>query len=1149
LENAVLHRLLLTALPLTVVALVCASPAQALREAKGLSYPAISADGKTLYFTTEGDIWAAPVDGSLPARQLTTNVAFEGRAFPSPDGKQLAFLSDRYGGYDVFTIPADGGDWNRVTWGMATDYAYDWKPDGSALLGFTMRQDTWVNGLYEFSLDGQGNPKRISGLNEQRDNNYGRYLGSDATKIVYSRGPGDWARVRHRGSDNYDLYLYDTTKGTHTRLTTWDGNDFWPQPTPDGKTVYYVSERNGARNIWALDVANPNPRQLTQHMDPGVSFPRLSTDGDQLVYEFQGQVYLLDVKSGGQPRKLAISLSGDQKHEVRIDTDMPNGVDDYQLSPNGKYFAIVVMGDLYLLKNADVYAPDAKPDQDLSLAQKVAGTPGREMQPNWAPDSLSLAYISDRSGSFDVYIMDLTTLTERQVTNSPATEEWLPKFAPKGKKLAYYSGNRKLVLRDLESNQETQLVEGVLRQGPYELGYDWAPDGIWLSYSRATKESYTELFIMNTNDRKSYDISANAGFNVATSWSADGKWLAYTDYAKRGGQVMLLELNPEAAKYDTGLLFPDDIKKEEPPPAKPEGGAQPVPPAGATPPPSQPGGPGTTPSTPGAPGAPPTATPGAPAAPGQPAADPAKEEKVEPLKIDLRRIELRSRAVSGAAGNGGSPKFAPNGQYLVFEMTPANTQGMDEPPTTWWSYTIKEGQLNQLTQQPGLLDPQFAPDASKVYFRGKEDKTLGFVALQGPTAAGGGPVPVTSTVHLDQYEIWDQMLYEGWRHLRDSFYRAPSELGVDWDGVLARYRPRIRDISTTAEYNDLYRQMLGELGGSHLGFFSPGGTSEAPPESTADFGVWFDESYAGPGWKVTKVFNDGPADKPGSRLGVGDIILSVNGTAVSAQTNRDQLLRNLAGKPVTLSVQNGPEAGQDANEGTLPTDAGQMKTGATHEVVIKPTSWGGIRGLVYEQWVEDNRAAVDKLSGGKVGYQHIQGMDPPSLEKFRRELFSISYDKPGLIIDVRFNGGGNIHEDLVDLLDKRLFGLTANRGEGRTKQPALSYQGKIVVLMNPYSYSDAEIFPHIMQELGLARLVGEPTGGNVIGTYDFQLMDGSTLRLPSWGWWLLSGKDMEGNGAVPDVLVVFSPEQAAQGKDNQLEAAVAELQKTLGAEK
>jgi tricorn protease len=200
-----------------------------------------------------------------------------------------------------------------------------------------------------------------------------------------------------------------------------------------------------------------------------------------------------------------------------------------------------------------------------------------------------------------------------------------------------------------------------------------------------------------------------------------------------------------------------------------------------------------------------------------------------------------------------------------------------------------------------------------------------------------------------------------------------------------------------------------------------------------------------------------------------------------------------------------------------------------------------MRQLVYEQWVEDNRTIVDKLSNGKVGYLHIQSMNGPSLEKFRRELFASNLDKPGLIIDVRFNGGGNIHEQLFDILDQRVFGLNGHRGGEPVRQPALSYTGKIVVMMNAHSYSDAEIFPHIMQEMGLAKLVGEATGGNVIGTYDFPLLDGSTLRLPSWGWWLNNGTDMEGNGAQPDISVIFDPEQAAKGQDNQLEAAVEAL--------
>jgi tricorn protease len=379
------------------------------------------------------------------------------------------------------------------------------------------------------------------------------------------------------------------------------------------------------------------------------------------------------------------------------------------------------------------------------------------------------------------------------------------------------------------------------------------------------------------------------------------------------------------------------------------------------------------------------------------------------------------------------------------------------------------------------------------------------------------------------------MLYEGWRHLRDTFYRAPSDIGVDWDGVLARYRPRVQDVGTTDEFNTLYREMLGELGGSHLGFYGGTPTSDAPPENTADFGVWFEEGFAGPGWKVAKVFNDGPADKAGSRLYAGDVLLSLNGQDLTAGTQRDRLLRNLAGKPVRLKVQSGPAA-----LAALKAEAPQAAPapGATRDVVLLPTTWAAARQLAYEQWTEDSRAMADRLSGGKVGYLHIQEMNGAALQKFRRELFTTNFKKPALIIDVRHNPGGNISEQLVNIIDRRLFAVETHRGAEPSQMPALSYHGKIVVLINPHSYSDGEIFPHVMQELGLAKLVGEATGGNVIGTYDFPLLDGSMLRLPAWGWSLLNGTDMEGHGAQPDVAVVFDPEQAAQGKDNQLAAGV-----------
>jgi len=236
---------------------------------------------------------------------------------------------------------------------------------------------------------------------------------------------------------------------------------------------------------------------------------------------------------------------------------------------------------------------------------------------------------------------------------------------------------------------------------------------------------------------------------------------------------------------------------------------------------------------------------------------------------------------------------------------------------------------------------------------------------------------------------------------------------------------------------------------------------------------------------------------------------------------------------VTLSVSSGEAAVADECE-------------AEREVVIMPIADGQLRQLKYLQWVDDNRAMTYELGKERIAYQHVQSNDQYNLEKFERELFTESYGKEALVMDMRFNGGGGIAEQLVEILDRRPFAIERHRGGVDAPQPSLLWDGPIVVLINAHCFSDAEITPWIMKDLGLATIIGEQTGGNVIGTYDFDLLDGSYFRLPSWGWWRLNGMDMEGNGCPPDIYVHISPEGLAEGRDNQIEAAVEFLLKEIG---
>ncbi|MCB1220177.1 MAG: PD40 domain-containing protein [Planctomycetales bacterium] len=1079
-----------TAFVLLTAMLASARPALALREAQSITTPAVSADGQTVYFACWGDIWSAPTDGSQPARRLTDNMFEDQRPVISPDGKTLAFMSNRFGNYDIFTMPVSGGQATRLTFSDGWDYPYDWNRDGTAVLEYSNRQDLWGICLYEVPLDGS-QPVRVTGPDHD-DNVFGCYLGDDQ-HLVYTRGPGDWARKDHHGSDNYDLYMFERATGKHTQLTDYDGTDLWPQPGPGGKSIYFVSDRDGTENIWEMKLPGRELRQLTHYKGDGPRWIRVSSDGDQIAAEVFGELHLIST-ADGSTRKLDIHFTDDPKHEMRATLDRRNEVSEFALSPNGNYYACVVFGDIHILKNPDKYKEDEKPDQDLSRTFPVVATAGREWQVRWHPEGKKIAYISDRDGQYDVYTFDLVTQEETRITNTPQ-EEWYPQFAPHGNVLAYYSGNDSIMLNDLDGGGERELFRGHVRLGPWNLGFNWSPDAKWMLVMASTLRYESDALLVNVESGEVTNVTRTPDYEDTAIFSPDGKYLSWGAETQNGEDLMLLELAAEAKTYDTQLLFPDDMPKpeKEEDEAKDKDGKSDDAAADEA------------------------GKDGEDEAKGDDGKqDDEKKDEVEPIKIDLTRIETRARNIANLPGNAYPVLWSPDSSFLVFY-----SDHTGDP--TLYTYGVDEGDVQELGSAAVVGYGAFQQDGKRLHFlRGG---TLSYMDMRGRSAAGGGAVPATARSEYDTHELWQQLLYEGWRSLRDSFYDEDM-LGVDWDEVYKRYSAKVPELGTRNEFNTLMRSMLGELSASHLGFFGNGDEEAPPADTTASLGVWFEDHYDGPGWKVSEVIMDGPAEIPGQELQVGDVILSLDGEKLAPRTNWYRILRNRTDRPVVLGVQ---REGEDE----------------PLEITMQPVPQGSLGQREYLQWVDENRQHVEDATGGRVGYMHIQSMNGSSLAKFRRELFAMNLDRDALIIDVRFNGGGNIHDELVDLLDRRMFCYSGHRGQDRIPQPTLMWHGPIVVLMNSSSFSDAEIFPHIMKELDLATLVGEATGGNVIGTYNFPLLDGSTFRLNTWGWWLPDGTDMEGNGAQPDIEVEIDPEIAAHGGDNQLDKAIEYLTDTL----
>ena len=1095
------------------LSLLACSPAYALRESRSMSSPDISADGSTIYFSCWGDIWTAPRDGSSPARRLNDNLAYDTRPILSPDGSTIAFNSLRFGNWDIFTMPAEGGAATRLSWNSTDDYLADWRPDGQALLEFARFDQLWDLAMWEQPLDGT-DARRVS--NEDHDGHtFCSYLG-DADHLVYCREPGSWSRKNYHGTYAYDLYRYDRSTGVHRRLTDYDGKDCWPQSSPDGNSIYFVSDRDGNENLWVMNADGSGLRQLTTLKKNGPRWPRISNDGDEIIYEKMGQLFVLST-AGGIPERIRVSFADDPAHEMLDEKTFNADISEYKLSPNGNYFALVVSGDIYILKNPDTYKEDEKPDQDLSQAHHVVDTVGREREIDWLPDGQRLVYLSDREGQYDVYTLDLQTMQETRLTNTPGDEVGVD-ASPVDNKILWYRDKLNLVQYDLDSAEESVLYHGRIFGITGGLGYEWSPDGKWISFVENYYDGVDNAFIMNLEDRRPINISRSPESNGVPQWSPDGKWLAFQEGEgfgevympyypglSAGSDVMLIELDPEQDTYDVELLFPKD--QPEPEPVETAGEDE----SGES-------------------------------ADGETVADKKDKtekqdkkdgkdkdkdkDKVPDVVIKLDRIDERAFAIRRNEGGARSPLFSRDGKFLLYAT-------QHDGDVEWWTYDIDKKDIARLSSGRSG-SPQFTQDGKRLYML--EGGRITYMDMKDSKSTGGGSVATSCDQVIDRYQRWDQMLVEGWRALKDYFY-DPDMMGVDWDDVLARYRPRVREIGTYYEFYTLYREMIDELGASHMGYNVSGSEQVAPSENTAEFGVLYDDGFAGPGWRIAAVITDSPADRDGSRLYPGDVILAVDEEEIGAASNRARMLNNRSGEPLRLRLANGPAA-----LAALPADAGESR-----EVLIKPTSTGALRGLRYYDWVRDNRARVDEASGGRIAYQHIRGMNMSSLQQFRRELYADSNSKDALIIDVRFNGGGSTSVEIMEMLTRQAAYWRQLPGADRKEAARqLLWEGPIVVLVNPHSYSNAEIFAHIMKDHHIATIVGETTGGNVISTSAYGLVDGSVLRMPGYLNMKYDGTDMEGNGCVPDIMVPIDPMQLEKGIDNQLEAAISFLEEQIG---
>ena len=1055
-----------------VFAAVCVFTTAAFGQSTNIymTEPSMSPDRKEIAFVSGGDIWTVSAEGGT-AQLLVSHSANESKPLYSPDGKKLAFGSNRTGNGDIYILDLTSGEVRRLTFDDGNEQLDAWSRD-SAWIYFTSnaRDIAGMNDIYRVASSG-GTPMQISA--DRYTSEYSASPLADGSFVFAARGIGGGQWWRKGRSHIDESEIWQKTGGQYTELTPRGAKQLWPMVTADGSRTYFVSDRSGDQNIWVLPKGG-QAKQLTNFTDGRVLFASMSQDAREIVFERNFHIWKMPT-DGGRAAEVQITLRGAATTPILDRVNASTQIRELALSPDGKKVAMIARGD--------VFAASAKDGGD---AVRVTRSSAPESYVTWSADSRKLIYSSERGGKMALYQYDFATETEMSLTSGNGNDMGAV-VSPDGKSVAFVRDARTLMVLDVASNREREVAK-LYTDPPPLFGAEpikWSPDNKWiayLSYSPETR-SYTNAYVVSASGGNARPVSFLANSNSNTlAWSPDGTYLLFdTNQRTEDNFIARVDLTLRTPKFREDQFR--DLFKQENPRERPQPTATPTP---------------------------------APSPMISPSSAPSKEDE---KKTEVVFDEIRKRlSIINTGVNGGAPVISPDGKTLAML---AVAEGQFNIYTRTLDELSNDNSSRQLTStNGGKSQMQFSPDGKEIYYL--EGGRINIVTLERREVR---PLNVNIEIPVNFSEDKMEVFGQGWRYLRDNFYDDKYH-GVDWNAVKKVYEPLIFAARTPDEVRRLMSMMVGELNSSHLGV--SGGFTAPQATTVGKLGVRFDrDEYEGNGrLKITEIISLGPVAIDRS-IKVGDFITSVDGTNIAKGINLDELLEGKVNRRVVLNV------------------ASSADTSNKRQVIVRPISTGAEKNLLYRQWVDNNRAYVAKLSGGKLGYVHIPDMSQGSLNQLYIDLDAENQSKEGVVVDIRNNNGGFINVYVIDILSRR--GYLTMKERGLWNVPARSALGQralekpTVLVTNQHSLSDAEDMTEGYRALKLGKVVGEPTAGWIIYTWNAQLFDGTTVRLPRQLILGSDGKNMELNPRQVDIAVTRPIGESLTGKDSQLERAVGVL--------
>ncbi len=1063
---------------------------------------AVSPDGTTIAFTYKGDIYTVPFSGGAATR-ITTSPAYDSSPVWSPDSRRIAFSSDREGTDDVFIVDAKGGVPVRLTTSNASAETPKAFIDDTHILYGTsiMPSQKAAHGAYRSQMyvvaDTAGSRPKLYLSMPMAMVDIDRATG----KIIYQNRKGyeDVLRKHERSSGTPDVWMYDTNGQQFNQLTTFNGSCQNPIWAGGVTSFYYLNDSDGNNNVYLRNI-DGSERKLTEFKNHPVRSLSADNSGRLLAFSQDGCIYTMRVAADGSvertPEKLAVSIVADNYDPDMVKTYASSGATTMAVSPDGSQVAFVLRGDIYVTSTK------------YKTTRRITDTAGQERRVSFSPDGKQLVYDSERDGLWRIYTASMepadtlngfpyaSRIIEKMVYESPAKKaSQQPVFSPDGKKIAFLEDRTALKVLDIASGKAITVLDPKFNYSytDGDIPFEWSPDSKYLliTYIGIGGWNNTDIAMVAADGKSEpVDLTVSGYSDAAPRWAAGGGGITYLS-----GKYGYRSHGSWGEQYDVLLMMLDAEKWDEFRMTEEE------------------------------------------------VALAEKEEKAEADKDSKDKKDKKDKKgkkdKEDAAKKKGITMDLDNRLYRISRLTPVSGFIGDyclSPKADKIYYTMRgsDGKYDLMkTDLRKKETSRLLADVNGGFEMDAKGENLYVISGSGMkviTLGEGTPTvkPIefeadyTRVPSAERAYIYDHVISQ----VRDKFYDVNLH-GVDWDMYGEAYRKFLPYISNNRDFALMLSELLGELNASHTGARSfPAGATSA--HVNGQLGAFFDENYDGDGLKVTEVLKRGPLATAAANVKPGDIITAIDGKPILKDADYYPLLEGKTGKKTRLSVKH--------------TD------GKTSEITMRPISLGAQNGLLYRRFVDHNRHVVDSISGGRVAYVHVYGMDSQSFRTVYDQLLGLQRNCDAVIVDTRYNGGGWLHNDIAVLLSGREYVRFSPRGNYIGSEPFSQWNKPSVMLVNESNYSDAHGTPYVYKTLGLGKLIGAPVPGTMTAVWWETQVDPTILfGIPQVTSLDMNGKPLENQQLNPDIEVYNKPLEMLEGTDTQLIEATRELLRQLSA--